>query len=263
LTWHSLGHFSLADGTPFEGFWDVQLTSVAVNSDELLTTAGVALVDSGSSYLVVPLADAGTIANKFDATCVNLNDDNTNIVVVECTNADGFKFALVDCATRQTSPNLDIFIEGINYPLSADDLFVEAEGSIPNTNKQCFLAMINAGTTSNMYVLGDTFMRKYYTAFDHKLKKVGFARKSKNGERQSPICALDKYLVEDLNRGSVFLTVLLSLLSIGVLGSGAIGARKYFLKRRGCGCGHGETARNSPTAGVAFSRLGESLGDNV
>jgi len=59
------------------------------------------------------------------------------------------------------------------------------------------------------------------------------------------------------------LTVLLSLLSIGVLGSGAIGARKYFLKRRGCGCGHGETARNSPTAGVAFSRLGESLGDNV
>jgi len=42
-------------------------------------------------------------------------------------------------------------------------------------NYKCLIAIANSGSNSSPYIMGDTFMRNYYTTFDYKKKQVSFA----------------------------------------------------------------------------------------
>ncbi len=42
-------------------------------------------------------------------------------------------------------------------------------------NYRCLIAICNSTSNSNPYILGDTFIRNYYTTFDYKKKFVSFA----------------------------------------------------------------------------------------
>lgn len=49
LLWHNLGNF--ANGNEkFEGYWDVKMTGVTIGGEEIMSSVGVAVVDSGSTY---------------------------------------------------------------------------------------------------------------------------------------------------------------------------------------------------------------------
>lgn len=79
-----------------------------------------------------------------------------------------------DCSNIATLPTISFFLDGIEYQLTGADyvLKVTALGE-----SECVMGIMSMDMPSgfNYIILGDVFMRKYYTYFDKNNNTVGFA----------------------------------------------------------------------------------------
>eukprot|EP00607_Mallomonas_marina_P009793 CAMPEP_0182419564 /NCGR_PEP_ID=MMETSP1167-20130531/3990_1 /TAXON_ID=2988 /ORGANISM="Mallomonas Sp, Strain CCMP3275" /LENGTH=356 /DNA_ID=CAMNT_0024594549 /DNA_START=179 /DNA_END=1249 /DNA_ORIENTATION=+ len=134
-------------------YWQIKLDDIKIG-DHSVTTSNelVAIVDSGTSLVTGPTAEIEKIASILHAK----------------------KFIhgeyLISCNTKHL-PDLDIIINGKTYTLSPHDYMISS-GPI------CLLAMMGLDIPQPMgplWILGDAFMRKYYTVFDQSEARVGFA----------------------------------------------------------------------------------------
>merc|ERR1711964_596529 len=110
-----------------------------------------AIIDSGTSLLAGPTAQVSQMAQKAGATSV-MGKEYT-----------------IDCSKDfSTLPDLDITLKGPDYVIKATAM----------GKTQCLFAMMGIDLPprmGEMWILGDVFMRKYYTVFDYGQKRVGMA----------------------------------------------------------------------------------------
>mmetsp|Transcript_18395 Transcript_18395/g.41974 ORF Transcript_18395/g.41974 Transcript_18395/m.41974 type:complete len:427 (-) Transcript_18395:296-1576(-) len=144
-------------------YWMIALEGVAVEGVGAVTPGDpaaspganrslvTAIVDSGTSLLVGPTDQVQVLADALNATA----------------NIEGELF--VDCGA--TFPTLTFSINGTDYPLGGADYVLDAG------NGQCMLLVMSLDLegTGVDWILGDVFMRKYYTTFDYGNERVGFA----------------------------------------------------------------------------------------
>merc|ERR1712188_114876 len=76
----------------------------------------------------------------------------------------------LDCSKVAGLPDLDIMIGGKNFPLKGSDYTLNVSG-------QCLLGMMGMDLSREglSLILGDVFIRKYYTVFDMGKQQLGFA----------------------------------------------------------------------------------------
>merc|ERR1711957_362203 len=133
-----------------EKYWALNMTSIQVGNQTIEGASDYkGVIDSGtsltvgSSKIVDPIiAQIGTI----DQTCEN----NTGL------------------------PDVTISFEGVDYTLTSDDYIVKVD-SFAGT--ACLLGIAASAFPSGFdyLIIGDTFMRKFYTHFDKDNNRVGFA----------------------------------------------------------------------------------------
>jgi len=135
---------------PLDGFWTVELDSVIANGQEV-PSVGLAIVDSGTSFIVGPESSVRNIAELFGIKGVK-----SGLFVVSCDTLEGatFKFS----------------IGGLEYGLAAQELAFRDQDD-PNA---CILAL-SPMRNQPFWILGDTFMRKYFVEFDWANRRVGIA----------------------------------------------------------------------------------------
>merc|ERR1719181_1374124 len=77
-----------------------------------------------------------------------------------------------DCSNVDKLPTITFSIGGKNWDLGPDFYVIKVSDG---GKDQCELGIqgINAGVP--IYILGDPFLRKYYTVWDHDQNRVGFA----------------------------------------------------------------------------------------
>eukprot|EP00618_Florenciella_parvula_P024376 CAMPEP_0119543080 /NCGR_PEP_ID=MMETSP1344-20130328/53934_1 /TAXON_ID=236787 /ORGANISM="Florenciella parvula, Strain CCMP2471" /LENGTH=399 /DNA_ID=CAMNT_0007587353 /DNA_START=104 /DNA_END=1303 /DNA_ORIENTATION=- len=129
-------------------YWQIEIDSFAVDGTDFSTAdSRQAIVDSGTSMLVGPTAAIADIATALGAHEISA----TGEYVVGC-NAD--------------LPTIDITIGSID----ANNL-VLPDGPI------CILLMLGMDLHPEGidWILGDVFMRQYYTVFDYENEQIGFA----------------------------------------------------------------------------------------
>ncbi|EJK50057.1 hypothetical protein THAOC_31014 [Thalassiosira oceanica] len=130
-------------------YWLIDLDNVQVGSYSSGKTNGI--VDSGTSLITGPSAEIRKIASSVGASA-NLLGQYT-----------------IDCALVPNLPDLEFTINGKPFKVPGKDLVIQAQG-------MCLFALMGMDIpTGPKWILGDVFMRQYYTIFDYGQERVGFA----------------------------------------------------------------------------------------
>ena len=143
LAWVKLSHAT---------YWQIDVDNVTIGSYQT-SKATNAIVDSGTSLLTGPSDDVASIAQTIGAT-KSLMGQYT-----------------VDCGTIDNIPSLTFGINGIKYEIPGKALIIQSQNI-------CLFAMMGMDFPSPgpQWILGDVFMREYYTVFDYENEQVGFAK---------------------------------------------------------------------------------------
>merc|ERR1712159_224173 len=148
---HYTGDFSYVPLAK-EDYWRVALDDVKMSGASQSSTKS-AIVDSGTSLLAGPKADVAKIAKIVGATLI-LGKEYT-----------------IDCSKVSTAPDLTFPLGGKDYTCAAKDYVIQSGST-------CLFAMMGIDVPAPhgpLWILGDVFMRKYYTVFDWGNKRLGFA----------------------------------------------------------------------------------------
>lgn len=139
-------------------YWEITLGGLSVGGTTYSDAAGAkAIVDSGTSILTGPSTVVAQIAAQIGAKEVIEGE-----YMVAC--------------KYDTLPDFVFQIDGKDYTLTASDYLIP-DGDL------CLLGMMGmdvAPPTGPLWILGDVFMRKYYTVFDTANERVGFALANHN-----------------------------------------------------------------------------------
>lgn len=135
-------------------YWEINLKNTVVNGVSYIDSAvgAKAIVDSGTSLLTGPTEVVAKIAKDIGAREVIAGE------------------YFLPC-NYDTLPNIEFTIGTTVYSLSPIDYLIP-DGDL------CVFGMMGMdipAPTGPLYILGDIFMRKYYTVFDYTNKRVGFA----------------------------------------------------------------------------------------
>jgi len=157
------------DSSKFEGdlefvkleqatYWEIALDSIDAGEyhkagDEKKITA---IVDSGTSLMTGPKAEVSKLAKSVGAT-PNIMGEYT-----------------IDCKTIDQIPDVVFTIGGNEYIIPGKNTVIQAQGT-------CLFAFMGMDfpEPGPQWILGDVFMREYYTVFNYVDKTVGFAKAKK------------------------------------------------------------------------------------
>lgn len=131
-------------------YWRINMDGISMGSYNSGPTDGI--VDSGTSLIVGPTSDVQTIGLSIGAK-PSITGQYT-----------------VDCDKLDEIPDITWKIDGQDYTLSGAKLVLQSAG-------MCIFAMIGMDfpEPGPKWILGDVFMREYYTVFDYEEQRVGFA----------------------------------------------------------------------------------------
>jgi hypothetical protein len=136
-----------------ESYWKVSLEGMKYGSNDITSRAS-AVVDSGTSLIAGPKDKVSKIAEAAGATLA------------------GQEYT-IDCSKIGSLPAVELTLGGgKKFTLEAKD-YVQVQGEGP-----CLFAIMPfemSPKLGEMWILGDVFMRKYYTVFDYGNKRVGMA----------------------------------------------------------------------------------------
>lgn len=133
-----------------EGYWEVDMDGVKLGGEQLEGKTK-AIVDSGTSVIAAPPDSVSALAQKIGAYNI------FGKYIVSCTADIG---------------DIEFTLGGKDYKIDGSKLL------IPVAFGHCFLAVIPLSVPpprGPLWILGDTFMREYYTVFDYGQKRVGLA----------------------------------------------------------------------------------------
>lgn len=128
-----------------ENYWLIDMDRVEIkdfNSESMLR----GIVDTGTSVIVGPKDMITKMTSQLPSS--------------------------LDCKNLSQYPTLTFTIGGIEYPLAPEDYILSVSG-------QCVLGLIGMELPPqlrNAFILGDSFIKKYYTHFDLGNKRVGFSK---------------------------------------------------------------------------------------
>lgn len=133
-------------------YWEITMDGLNIDGVSYADPDSKAIVDSGTSILTGPPEAVAKIAESIGAK---------EIIAGEY---------MVACK-YDSLPNFDFVIGGNTYTLTPLDYLIP-DGDL------CLLGIMGLEIpepTGPLWILGDVFMRKYYTVFDSGNKRVGFA----------------------------------------------------------------------------------------
>ncbi|KOS18085.1 Vacuolar protease A [Escovopsis weberi] len=137
-----------------KAYWEVDLDSIAFGEDVAeLDHTGV-ILDTGTSLNTLP-SNLAEMLNAQMGAKKGFNGQYT-----------------IDCSARDTLPDVTFSLAGSKYSLPASDYILELGGSCIST----FTPMDMPEPVGPLAILGDAFLRRYYSVYDLGKNAVGLAK---------------------------------------------------------------------------------------
>nr|XP_024202948.2 pepsin A-5 [Pan troglodytes] len=137
-----------------EGYWQITVDSITMNGEAIACAEGCqAIVDTGTSLLTGPTSPIANIQSDIGAS----------------ENSDGDM--VVSCSAISSLPDIVFTINGVQYPVPPSAYILQSEGSCISG----FQGMNVPTESGELWILGDVFIRQYFTVFDRANNQVGLA----------------------------------------------------------------------------------------
>ncbi|XP_001372683.1 chymosin-like [Monodelphis domestica] len=133
-----------------QGYWQFSVDSITVNGQVVACEGGCqAILDTGTSLLVGPSYDIANIQSIIGATQGQYGEYDIN------------------CSNLSSMPTVVVHINGRQYPLPPSAYTNQDQGL-------CSSGFQSEGS-DQLWILGDVFIREYYSVFDRGNNRVGLA----------------------------------------------------------------------------------------
>mgnify|MGYP002715323967 CR=1 FL=1 len=135
------------------GYWEVSLDKVGFADEELELQNTGAAIDTGTSLIAMP-TDVAEILNK------EIGAERTWMGQY-----------VLDCDKVAQLPPLTFYFDNKPYTLNGTDYVLNLQG----TCVSAFMGIDIAPPVGPLWIIGDAFLRRYYTVYDLERDAVGFA----------------------------------------------------------------------------------------
>lgn len=135
------------------GYWEVSLDAFTFGKQTLELDNTGAAIDTGTSLIALP-SDLAELLNKEIGATKSWNGAYT-----------------IDCAKVPTLPDITFHFSGHNFSLPASDYILETQGTCISS----FQGLDIPPPLGPIWIIGDTFLRKYYSVYDLEHNRVGLA----------------------------------------------------------------------------------------
>lgn len=153
-------NFGTIDTTKFDGNisytatnqdrWTIPLDDVYVNNQAVNFTGRSATIDTGTTYILIPPADAASL-----------------FALVPGSSKSGENY-IIPCNTNVT---LEFEFSGIKYSIEPEDYI----GAKSNMTAGCISTIVgHEAAGANTWLVGDVFLKNVYTVFDFDNIRIGF-----------------------------------------------------------------------------------------
>ncbi|XP_062854670.1 renin [Trichomycterus rosablanca] len=145
--------------TKGKGKWEVTMKGVSVGADTLLCAKGCsAVIDTGSSFITGPASSVSIMMKAIGA--VELAEGGYT----------------VNCDLVSSLPSVIFQLGDQEYPLTQEDYILWQSQFGEDICMVTFRALDIPPPTGPVWILGANFIARYYTAFDRKNNRIGFAQ---------------------------------------------------------------------------------------
>lgn len=175
------------------GYWSISLEKIKVDNSRITTKSQIAILDTGTSLLIGPSSEVDEI---FDRIKENVKCKFDNLLICTCKDVNQL-------------PVIEFVLDGHSFYLNPEEYTLK-------DGNQCLVLISTA--PFKFWILGDVFLRSYYTLYDMDNEKVGIARSG---------------TASDIKKNStLFKYTMIILLILIVLGLVGFFIRYYYIKRR-------------------------------
>ncbi|RYP71831.1 hypothetical protein DL770_008069 [Monosporascus sp. CRB-9-2] len=137
-----------------KAYWEVDFDSISFGNETAeLDNTGV-ILDTGTSLIALP-SDLAELLNKEIGAKKSYNGQYT-----------------VECSVRDKLPDVTFTLSGYDFAISPYDYILEVQGSCIST----FMGMDFPAPVGPLAILGDAFLRKWYSIYDLGKGTVGLAK---------------------------------------------------------------------------------------
>jgi len=133
------------------------------------------------SYWLVGMANIKVGSTTVEAClfdyCLTVIDTGTSIIIGPPYETNQLISAIgpvnADCSNLKSLPTISFNIGGVDLPLTPDYYVLQVQGS---SGMECILGIEASWEITPLFILGDPFLRAYYSVFDRDTNRVGFAK---------------------------------------------------------------------------------------
>lgn len=148
------GDISYTNTVSPSGMWEISANDAGVGGKSCNFTGKTAIIDTGTSYILMPPGDAKTLHDLIPGS------------------TSGGSGYMIPCNATE---KVQFSFSGVTYDVSAKDYLGRADDS----GKMCASNIIGLQAFGpNTWLLGDVFLKNVYSVFDFDQNRIGFGTKS-------------------------------------------------------------------------------------
>ncbi|PWY93714.1 aspartic protease [Aspergillus sclerotioniger CBS 115572] len=153
------GDITYTDTVGSGSYWRIPVDDAYVDGTSCDFSNKSAIIDTGTSYAMLPSGDAQTLHSLIPGS-----NTSGNYFIIPC----------------NTTAKLQVAFSGVNYTISPKDYVGSTSGS------GCVSKIVSYDLFGDdIWLLGDVFLKNVYAVFDFDEERVGFAERSSNTSSSS------------------------------------------------------------------------------